>query len=94
MKKSDIVNLVAARTEFRRKDVSLVMDAAFEIILTEVAKGKRVMIPGFGSFEARDRAAKHGTDPRNGKDITIAARRVPFFFASKVFKEAVWTKEE
>ena len=93
MNRVQLINLVTARTELRRADVALVMDATFETIMDEVVKGKKVSIMGFGVFEARERSARQGTDPRNGETISIPAKLVPFFFASKIFKESVWSQE-
>jgi DNA-binding protein HU-beta len=94
MQKSDIVNLVAARTEMRRTDISMVLDTALELIIREVANGKRVSFLGFGSFEARSRAARRGPNPYNGEMYETPPKKVPFFFASKGFKQAVWSEED
>ena len=51
MNKADLANLVAARTELTKTDVSLVVDAAIDTIIDSVVEGKKVSIPGFGSFE-------------------------------------------
>ena len=51
MNKADLVNLVAARTELTKTDVSLVVDAAIDTIIDSVVEGKKVSILGFGSFE-------------------------------------------
>ena len=58
MNKADLVNLVAARTELTKTDVSLVVDAAIETIVDSVVEGKKVSLLGFGSFEPRDRSAR------------------------------------
>ena len=55
MNKADLVNLVAARTELTKTDVSLVIDAAIDTIIDSVVEGKKVSILGFGSFEPRAR---------------------------------------
>ena len=49
MNKADLVNLVAARTELTKTDVSLVVDAAIDTIIDSVVEGKKVSILGFGS---------------------------------------------
>ena len=67
MNKADLVNLVAARTELTKTDVSLVVDAAIETIVDSVVEGKKVSILGFGSFEPRDRSARQGLNLRQAK---------------------------
>ena len=77
MNKADLVNLVAARTELTKTDVSLVVDAAIETIIDSVVEGKKVSILGFGSFEPRERSARQGLNPKTGEKIKIPAKRVP-----------------
>ena len=47
MNKADLVNLVAARTELTKTDVSMVVDAAIDTIIDSVVEGKKVSIPKF-----------------------------------------------
>ena len=89
MNKADLVNLVAARTELTKTDVSLVVDAAIDTIIDSVVEGKKVSILGFGSFEPRDRSARQGLNPKTGEKIAIPAKRVPAFTAGKLFKDRV-----
>ena len=74
MNKADLVNLVAARTELTKTDVSLVVDAAIETIVDSVVEGKKVSLLGFGSFEPRDRSARQGLNPKTGEKIAIPAK--------------------
>ena len=67
MNKADLVNLVAARTELTKTDVSLVVDAAIETIVDSEVEGKKVSLLGFGSFEPRDRSARQGLNPKTAK---------------------------
>ena len=96
MNKADLVNLVAARTELTKTDVSLVVDAAIDTIIDSVVEGKKVSILGFGSFEPRDRSARQGLNPKTGEKIAIPAKRVPAFTAGKLFKDRVqgWVFKE
>ena len=55
-------------------------------------KGDKVSIIGFGNFEARQRAARTGVNPKTGKKMTIPAKKVPVFRPGKSFKEAVSSK--
>ena len=50
---------------------------------------KKVQLIGFGNFEVRERAARKGRNPQTGKEIKIAASKVPAFKAGKALKEAV-----
>ena len=94
MNKADLVNLVAARTELTKTDVSLVVDAAIETIIDSVVEGKKVSILGFGSFEPRERSARQGLNPKTGEKIKILATTVPKFSAGASFKAAVAPKRK
>ncbi|MBH9787557.1 HU family DNA-binding protein, partial [Clostridioides difficile] len=53
------------------------------------AKGDKVQLIGFGNFEVRERAARKGRNPQTGKEIEIAASKVPAFKPGKALKDAV-----
>jgi len=54
-----------------------------------VKSGEKVSLIGFGTFEARERAAREGKNPQTGEKIKIAACKVPAFKAGKAFKDLV-----
>ena len=88
MNKADLVNLVAARTELTKTDVSLVVDAAIDTIIDSVVEGKKVSILGFGSFEPRDRSARQGLNPKTGEKVhTPEKKTIHFKMAKDLFKK-------
>ena len=89
MNKADLVNLVAARTELNKGELHKALSAAFDVIIEQVASGRKVMVLGFGSFEPRQRTARMGKNPKTGESIMIPEKRVPVFLAGKGFKDAV-----
>lgn len=89
MTKADLVDRVAQQTGLTKKDSSRVIDAAFEAITDALAKGDKVQLVGFGSFEVRRRAPRKGRNPQTGREIAIEARKVPAFKAGKALKDAV-----
>jgi DNA-binding protein HU-beta len=42
-------------------------------------KGYKVTLIGFGTFSVTKKAARKGRNPQTGKEIKIAARKVPKF---------------
>ncbi len=88
MNKADLVNLVAARTELTKTDVSLVVDAAIDTIIDSVVEGKKVSILGFGSFEPRERSARQGLNPKTGEKIKIPPSVFPHLPLAKCSKTA------
>ncbi|MCW6659862.1 HU family DNA-binding protein [Aerococcaceae bacterium NML191292] len=87
--KADLVEKVAAKTNLTKKDVTATVEALFEVIQEELAAGEKVQVIGFGTFEVRERAARKGRNPQTGKEIEIAASKVPGFKAGKALKDAI-----
>ena len=89
MNKAQLVELVANKTGTSKRQSEECIDVVINAITKSVAKGEKVTLVGFGTFERRDRRARKGRDPRTGSEIDIPAKKVPAFSAGKQFKEAV-----
>lgn len=89
MNKSELVDEIATKADVTKKDADAILTAALAAIAEAVASGEKVTLVGFGTFEQRQRQAREGRNPSNGKPIQIPATTVPAFSAGKVFKEKV-----
>lgn len=89
MNKTELIEDVATRTGLTKKDAGAAVDALFEAVTEALARGDRVQLVGFGTFEVRRRAARSGRNPQTGEVMAIAARSVPVFKAGKSLKESV-----
>ena len=89
MNKEELVKEVSKKAKVSQKSTADVIAATLETIEKAVAKGKKVTLVGFGTFEVRKRAARIGRNPQTGKELKIAAKTVPVFSAGKKFKELV-----
>ncbi|MBP3592231.1 MAG: HU family DNA-binding protein [Clostridia bacterium] len=89
MSKTDLVNVVAAKTEVKKKDVELVVNAALDAIVEALKAGDKVQLMGFGTFEVKATAEREGRNPKTGETIKIAAGKKPAFSASKAMKDAI-----
>lgn len=89
MNKSDLIGDVAAATGMTKKDVEKTVNAFISSIEEALKAGDKVQLIGFGTFEVRERQARKGRNPQTGKEITIAATKVPAFKVGKGFKEAI-----
>ena len=87
--KAELVSEESAKTKLTKNDVSEAVDAVFEAIQEDLAKGEKVQLIGFGTFEVRDRAARKGRNPQTGAEIEIPASKVPAFKPGKALKDAV-----
>jgi len=94
MNKGELVDAIAKKTtekglSVNKKTADEVLSAILEVIIDTVAGGDKVTLVGFGSFEARDRKAREGRNPKTGEKMEIPATKVPAFSAGKSFKEQV-----
>ena len=89
MNKEELVQEISKKAEVTQKDAGEVLNALVDTIQKKVAKGKKVTLVGFGTFESRKRAARTGRNPQTGKEISIPAKTVPVFSAGKKFKTTV-----
>ncbi len=67
--KAELVSEVAAKTDLTKKEVAAAVDAIFNSIQEDLAKGEKVQLIGFGTFEVRHRAARKGRNPQTGAEI-------------------------
>ena len=89
MNKAELINAVAAATEFSKKDAEAAVTATLEAITSALKDGDKVQLVGFGSFEVKKRAARVGRNPKTNDTIEIPASVVPEFKAGKALKDAV-----
>jgi DNA-binding protein HU-beta len=87
--KTQLVARVAEQAETSPTTVERVLTALTESIAADLETGTSVTIPGLGTFEARDRAARGGRNPRTGEPVQIAATRVPAFKAAAGLRRRV-----
>ena len=89
MNKNDLIDAVAERTGLAKSDAARAVEAVLGSITEALQRGDTVALSGFGSFVAKERAARTGRNPRTGEAIQIAASKVPGFKAGKGLKDAV-----
>lgn len=89
MNKNELVSAVSKKAEISKKDAVKVVDATFAAIEEALAKGEKVQLIGFGTFEVRERAARKGRNPQTGEEIEIPASKIPAFKPGKSLKNSV-----
>ena len=89
MKKTDLIATVAEGAGLTKKDTERVLNAAIDAITLSLAKGEKVQLSGFGTFETKEREARIGRNPRTREAVEIAATRVPTFKPSKALKDII-----
>ena len=89
MNKAELVAAIAAKTGDTKKGAEASVNAFVDVITDALAKGDKVRLVGFGSFEVRKRAARKGRNPRTKEEIKIPASKAPVFKAGKALKDLV-----
>ncbi len=89
MNKGELVSALAAKAELSKKDSETVLNALIDVIGETIAKGEKVQLIGFGTFESKSRPARVARNPRTGEEVKIAASKAPVFKAGKALKDKV-----
>jgi len=89
MKKAELIEAVAKKTDLTKKDADKAISAVIEAITEALAAGDKVQLLGFGTFEVRERSARTGINPLTKAQIEIPASKQPAFKAGAALKNAV-----
>ena len=95
MTKKEMAAKLAKKTGLSNAKASEVLNVIFDaqpgkgIVAVELDAGRKVTIPGFGTFETRHRGERPGTNPSTGAKITIPARNYVHFKPGKTLRERV-----
>lgn len=89
MNKSELVKQIATTTDLSQAQAERCLSAFTESVAKTLSQGERLTLPGFGTFEARQRAARTGRNPQTGAELKIPASTVPAFKAGQGLKDAV-----
>jgi DNA-binding protein HU-beta len=91
MNKSELIAALAEKAEFSKKDAEKALNAFVDAVSVSLAKGEKVQLIGFGTFDVKKRPARTARNPRTGAEIKIAASKAPAFKAGKALKDKVNT---
>ena len=89
MNKTELIDIVAKKSGMTKVEIESLVTITLETIVDAVAKGERVTLVGFGSFEARERKARYGRNPRTGEKLYIPSARIPAFSVGNFFNNKV-----
>jgi DNA-binding protein HU-beta len=77
--KSELVSRLTERLGGDRTIAAAAVNGVLEEIEGSVARGERVSLIGFGTFDRRERAARIGRNPQTGAAIQLPASAAPVF---------------
>jgi integration host factor subunit beta len=87
MTKRDLIEEVVREfPRYSRRDAEVMVNAVFTRMVEALRHNHRIEIRGFGSFVVKQRRAREGRNPKTGRAVSVAAKRVPFFKVGKELK--------
>jgi len=89
MNKAELLDAISDQTGQTKADISQTLDAFIETVGATLAKGDKLLLVGFGTFETQHRAARTGRNPQTGAAIEIAEATLPKFSPGKALKDRV-----
>jgi len=87
--KTELIDIVAKKSGMTKIETESLVTTILETIVEAVSKGDRVTLVGFGAFEARERKARYGRNPKSGEKLYIPSARIPTFSVGNFFKNQV-----
>jgi len=90
MTKSELIARVAKRfPQLVEADAEIAVNVILRGIAASLARGERVEVRGFGSFDLNYHAPRDGRNPKSGEKVQIPAKYVPHFKAGRELRERV-----
>ncbi len=89
MNKGELVDAIAEKTGWSKKDTETFVTAFTEVVTEALASATKVTLVGFGTFEPRLAKARTARNPQTGAEITVPASYRAVFSAGKVLKDKV-----
>lgn len=99
MNRSELIKALEATTTLPALQVRQVVEGIFGsrqaagLIATTLQGGEKVSLPGFGTFEARQRPERDGLNPHTGQRMRIPASIAAVFRAGSSLKKQVQQSE-
>ncbi len=84
MNKKDLVNELWQKfSDFRKKDLELILDLLFARLTQALKEGQRIEIRGFGRFVVKEQRSRRFKNPRTGEERKIPPRKRIIFKPGK-----------
>ncbi|NVN92834.1 MAG: integration host factor subunit beta [Desulfuromonadales bacterium] len=89
MTRSELVEKIAIEKNITYAVAEKLILEIFGSMADTLIAGDRIELRGFGSFENRYYGGHTGRNPKTGVDVTVVAKKRPFFKAGKDLKERI-----
>jgi integration host factor subunit alpha len=85
--KEKLTVLLQDRLGISRQEARQLVERVFKIMKDTLSQGEDLLISGFGKFSVRHKKARRGRNPQTKESLTIGARKVVVFKASRVLRQ-------
>ena len=90
MTKSELIEILSRKQgHLKAEDVDLSVKSILDMMASTLARGERIEIRGFGSFNLHFRPPRLGRNPKTGESVALASKHVPHFKPGKELRERV-----
>ena len=89
MNKAELIEAIASGSRLTKADSGRALDAFLDATSKALKKGDKLTLVGFGTFSVTKRPARMGRNPKTGKAIKIAAKKVAKFKAGAALAKTV-----
>ena len=89
MNKAELIAAIAEKADINKSLAAAALDTFLGCVSSALRAGDKVTLVGFGTFSVVTRGARTGRNPRDGKQIKIAAKKVAKFKPGKKLSDEV-----
>lgn len=89
MNKGELIKALADKTGKTQTEAKAFLEAFESTVKETLAKGGKITLIGFGSWDVQDVSARTGRNPRTGEPLKIQAKKKPRFKAGAELSGAV-----
>ncbi len=89
MNKTELINSIAQKADLHKVQAKSALEAAINTVMETLAKGEKIALIGFGTFDVTEKNARKGINPRTKEVIEIPARKTVKFKAGAELNDVV-----
>lgn len=87
MNKTELIKKISEKSGITQKDVDLIVKSYIEVVTEALKDGEKVQIPGFCSYEVKQKAERMAINPATKEKVKVPACKVPVCKMGKAFKD-------
>jgi integration host factor subunit alpha len=85
--RADLCEAVYKKVGLSRSESATLVELVFKEITNRLEHGETVKLSSFGAFVVRSKGPRVGRNPKTGKEVPIAPRRVMVFKPSAILRQ-------